>query len=111
MNKFWSGVIRPHGEGLDQIKFNCCAAEYHEPLKGDVPLSDAYKGKEGRFSFKMEDGKLLRMNDNWVDLKSTKRGMWEQFQTYPVDIQKGLYRIVSHQLREMACEGENSNKL
>jgi len=111
MNKFWTGVYRESGKGLDQLKFQCCAAEYHEPLKGEVPLPDSYKGKEGRFSFKMEDGKYLRMHDNWVDLKSDKRGNWEQFQVYPVDINKGLYRVVNHQLREMACEGGNSNSL
>lgn len=111
MGKFWNGVSRDGGKELDKLKYRCCSADYHEPLKGEVPLPDAFKGKEGHFSFKTPEGNFLRMNDNTVDLKSTGRGAWEQFRVKPDDIKKGLYRVINHQLREMGCEGAFSNTL
>lgn len=37
-NKFWTGVLRDSGEGLDQLKFKCCEAEYHAPVTGNDPI-------------------------------------------------------------------------
>ena len=115
MNFFWTGVYRSSGRGLDQIKIRCCEMEYHQPITGNEPVPSWFRGKNGKYSFNMDDqrwgNKWLRMHDHWVDLKNDKLGGWEGFDVVPVDIKKGLYKIKNHQGHVMACEGKDSDKL
>jgi len=63
-NKFWTGIKRTRGKGLDEIQYQCCEADYHEPLTGDKPLPDSFKTAKGTYVFKIEKGfKFLRMNN------------------------------------------------
>jgi len=50
-NKFWTGIANDGGKGLDQSKFKCCEADYHEPQIGNHPLPDTFKDDNGKFSF------------------------------------------------------------
>lgn len=98
-NKFWNGVQREtSGIGLETLRYLCCEIEYHEPLRGDHPLPDSFKDKDGKFSFHQAKGnRWLRMNDGSIDIKSPDHGPSERFSVQAVDINKGTYRIISHQ--------------
>lgn len=68
--KFWVGIDRPGGAGLDHLKFRCCEAEYQEPLQ-ELPKN--YQFVHDRFSFQLDkrwEGKWLRSVDKLADFKS-----------------------------------------
>jgi hypothetical protein len=51
MNKYWTGVVRDSGAGLDQLKYKCCAVDYHAPLQA---LPDNFKISKDRYSFQLD---------------------------------------------------------
>lgn len=51
------------------------------------------------------------MTDNNIDFKSDYAGKSARFGVHTFDANKGTYRIVNHQKKELACEGGDSMKI
>ena len=49
MRKFWTGVRSVGQQGLDHLKFQCCEAEYHEPVSPPLRMRN---GPHGNFYFR-----------------------------------------------------------
>jgi len=70
MDKFLTGVHRNGGGGLDHLEFECCKAEYHEPLTGEKPLPEQYLDHQGKVTFKLDNGHFLHSDGKDVVLYS-----------------------------------------
>ena len=112
MNKYWTGVSRPGRPGTDEINYQCCELDYQKPQTGMNPLPSAYKDDKGKVSFYTKNqNRWLRMNDNQVDYKSNTYGQSERFVLIPTRHEKGLYKLVNWQGKEMACESDSSSNM
>ena len=112
MNKYWTGVSRPGRPGTDEINYQCCELDYQKPQTGMNPLPEAYKDDKGKVSFYTKNqNRWLRMNDNQVDYKSNTYGQSERFVLIPTRHEKGLYKLVNWQGKEMACESDSSSNM
>jgi len=93
MNKYWTGVFRKTGRGLDQMMYRCCEIEYLAPLTGQFP--EHFKNADGTVSFS------LKINGDKFKI--------EKFDGEAEE--KGLYRILDYQNNPIGCKGPNTEDI
>ena len=107
-NKYWNGLRKVGGRGLDALEYQCCEIEYHEPHRGDLP--EHYKGKNGKYSFYHKGvNKFLGVTSKVVLERDTK-SEFEEFNVEVTDAAKGFYRIGRRDVK-LYCEQDDTTEI